>query len=122
MKILIVKLSSIGDIIHTLPTLAAIRRALPGAEIYWAVEKKSAELLRNNPFLSGLIEIDTKSIRNKGTIGKSLLLAWKQIKQLRALRFDVALDFQGLLKSAAIAKLSGARRRCGFEREVLREP
>lgn len=122
MKILIVKLSSIGDIIHTLPTLAAIRRALPGAEIFWAVEKKSAELLRNNPLLSGLIEIDTKSLRNKGSIGKSLLAAQKQIKQLRALRFDVALDFQGLLKSAAIAKLSGAERRCGFDREALREP
>lgn len=122
MKILIVKLSSIGDIIHTLPSLAAIRRELPDAEISWVVEKKSAEILRNNPLLSHLIEIDTKSLRHKGKIGKNLLLARNQIKNLRALKFDASLDFQGLLKSAAIAKLSGVRNRYGFDREALREP
>jgi lipopolysaccharide heptosyltransferase I len=122
MKILIVRLSSIGDVIHTLPALAAIRRALPAAEISWIVEKKSAELLRGNQLLSNLIEIDTKSLRSKGSIGKNLLLAREQFKTLRASKFDVALDFQGLLKSAAIAKLSKAKRRCGFDRESLREP
>src|SRR5690242_8174331 len=122
MKILIVKLSSIGDIIHTLPSLAAIRRELPEAEISWVVEKKSAELLRNNPLLSHLIEIDTKSLRRKGAIGKNLLLAREQIKTLRAAKFDIAIDFQGLLKSAAIAKMSGAPRRFGFSRQSLREP
>jgi lipopolysaccharide heptosyltransferase I len=122
MKILIVKLSSIGDIIHTLPALAAIRRALPDAEISWVVEKGSAELLRNNQFLTRLIEIDTKALRRKETLGQTLLIAREQLAELRFSKFDVALDFQGLLKSAGIAKLARARRRYGFDRNALREP
>lgn len=122
MKILIVKLSSIGDIIHTLPTLAAVRRALPDAEISWVVEKNSAELLRQNRLLTRLIEIDTRALRRKKTLGETLAAARAQSRELRASKFDVALDFQGLFKSAAIAKLSGAERRCGFSREALREP
>lgn len=122
MKILIVKLSSIGDIIHTLPALAAIRAALPEAEISWAVEKGSAEILRNNQFLSQLIEIDTRSLRKKKNLGASLMLARQQLKVLRASKFDLAIDFQGLLKSAGIAKLSRANQRCGFNRDALREP
>src|SRR5689334_20844367 len=65
MKILVVKLGAIGDIVHTLPTLAAIRRELPQAEISWAVEKRSAEILRGNELIDNLIEVDTRSIRGK---------------------------------------------------------
>ncbi|MGI8849796.1 MAG: lipopolysaccharide heptosyltransferase I, partial [Pyrinomonadaceae bacterium] len=64
MNILIVRLSSIGDIVHTLPALAAIRKALPEAEISWVVEKSSAEILRNNQLVKNLIEIDTRSLRS----------------------------------------------------------
>lgn len=122
MQILIVKLSSIGDIIHTLPVLSALRFALPNAEISWIVEKKSAEILRENPLISKLIEIDTKSLRNKGSIGKKIALARENLRELRATKFDVVIDFQGLLKSATIAKLSKAKRSYGFAKESLREP
>lgn len=122
MKILIVKLSSIGDIIHTLPALAAIRKALPEAEISWVVEKRSAEILRGNEFLKNLIEVDTRSLRGGKVVEEILLDAGRQIKGLRISDFDVALDFQGLLKSAAIAKLSKAKKRFGFDKENLREP
>lgn len=123
MKILIVKLSSIGDIIHTLPALAAIRRALPGAEMSWAAETRSAEILRGNELLKNLIEIDTRSLRGGGRIIEEILLdAGRQIKNLRVSDFDIALDFQGLFKSAGIAKLSRAKHRFGFDRENLREP
>jgi lipopolysaccharide heptosyltransferase I len=122
MKILIVKLGSIGDIVHTLPALAAMRAALPQAEIGWAVEKRAAEILRGNPALDHLIEIDTKALRRAPSSGETLLATRWQLKRLRAPAFDVALDFQGLLKSALISRLSGAKRRCGFHREALREP
>ncbi|HEX8249532.1 MAG TPA: lipopolysaccharide heptosyltransferase I [Pyrinomonadaceae bacterium] len=124
MKILIVKLGSIGDIVHTLPALAAIRRAMPHAEISWVVENRSAEILRpgRNQFLSHLIEVDTKALRHQESLGETLLIARQQLRGLRASAFDIALDFQGLLKSAAIAKLAKARRRYGFAREALREP
>jgi lipopolysaccharide heptosyltransferase I len=115
-RILIVKLGSIGDIVHTLPSLAAIRRALPNAEISWVVERRSAEILRDNPLLDRLIEVDTKALRRGLVSGETLRAPRQQLRQLRASAFDLALDFQGLLKSASIARLSGARRIFGFSR------
>src|SRR5947207_355051 len=122
MRILIVKLGSIGDIVHTLPALAAIRAGLPDAEISWVAEERSAEILRGNPFLDNLIEVDTRSLRGGMLIEDILLDVTRQVKALRRFTFDIALDFQGLLKSSMIAKLSGARARWGFSREDLREP
>jgi lipopolysaccharide heptosyltransferase I len=122
MRILIVKLGSIGDIVHTLPALAAIRRALPRAELAWAVERRAAEILRDNPFIDRLIEVDTKALRRWPVSGETLLAPRQQLRRLRASSFDAALDFQGLLKSAIIMKLSGAPRRYGFARAHLREP
>ncbi|MGI8467110.1 MAG: lipopolysaccharide heptosyltransferase I [Pyrinomonadaceae bacterium] len=122
MKILIVKLSSIGDIIHTLPVISAIKNALPESEISWAVEKNAAEILRLNPLLSQVIEVDTKNLRRGETARKTLAAVRRQLKELRAETFDVTLDFQGLLKSAMIAKISRATRRYGFSRAFLREP
>jgi lipopolysaccharide heptosyltransferase I len=122
MRILIVKLGSIGDIVHTLPSLAAIRSALPDAEISWVVERRSAEILRDNPILDRLIEVDTKALRRGPVSGETLRAPRQQLRRLRASAFDLALDFQGLLKSATIARLSGARRVFGFARDGLREP
>ena len=122
MRILIVKLGSIGDIVHTLPSLAAIRQALPHAEISWVVERRSAEILRDNPILDRLIEVDTKALRRGLMSGETLRAPRQQLRRLRASAFDLALDFQGLLKSASIARLSGARRVFGFSRPALREP
>jgi lipopolysaccharide heptosyltransferase I len=122
MRLLIVKLGSIGDIVHTLPSLAAIRRAWPRAEISWVVERRVAEILRDNPFLDRLIEVDTKALRRWPVSGETLLAPRQQLRRLRASAFDSALDFQGLLKSAAIARLSKAKRSYGFAREALREP
>ncbi|MBV9959913.1 MAG: glycosyltransferase family 9 protein [Acidobacteria bacterium] len=122
MRLLFVKLGSIGDIVHTLPSLAAVRRALPSAEISWVVERRSAEIVRDNPLLNRLIEVDTKALRRWPVSGETLLAPRQQLRRLRASTFDTALDFQGLLKSAAIARLSGARLRYGFAREQLREP
>lgn len=122
MRILIVKLGSIGDIVHTLPALAAIGRALPRAQISWVVEKRSAEILRDNPVLKSLIEVDTKALRRWPSSGETLQAPRQQLRRLRASTFDSALDFQGLLKSATIARLSGAERVYGFARASLREP
>src|SRR5215212_8744019 len=122
MRILFVKLSSIGDVVHALPALAAVRRALPRAEIGWVVERRSAEILRDNPLVNTLIEVDTKGLRRWPVSGETLPATRRQLRRLRASPFDLALDFQGLLKSALIARLSGAPRRVGFARAFLREP
>lgn len=122
MRILFVKLGSIGDVVHTLPALAAVRRAVPGAKISWAVERRAAEILRDNPLLETLIEVDTKGLRRWPLSGETLSATRRQLRRLRASPFDLSIDFQGLLKSAMVSRLSGAKRRAGFAREHLREP
>lgn len=122
MRILIVKLGAIGDIVHTLPVLPVIREGYPDSVISWVVETRSAEILRENPLIDNLIEVDTRSLRGKKLIENVLTDGSKQLKNLRQYDFDVAIDFQGLLKSAIISKLSGAKRRWGFSRADLREP
>src|SRR3989442_5128205 len=107
-RILIVKLGSIGDIVHTLPSLAAIRRELPQAEISWVVERRSAKILRDNPILARLIEVGTKALRRGLMSGETLRAPRQQLRRLRASAFDL------LLKSPAIARLSGARRVFGL--------
>jgi lipopolysaccharide heptosyltransferase I len=121
MRILIVKLGSIGDIIHTLPSLGAIRGAMPDAHISWVVEQRSAEILRGNPLIDNLIEADTRTIRNGKGFDRIFNGAGKQVSELRSLTFDIALDFQGLLKSGFIARLSGAKLKYGFSKNGLRE-
>jgi heptosyltransferase-1 len=122
MRILIVKLGSIGDIVHTLPALAVLREGFPDSEISWVVERNLSEILRDNPLLDRLIEVDTKALRRGLMSGETLRAPRQQLRRLRASAFDVALDFQGLLKSASIARLSGARRVFGYSRAGLREP
>ena len=122
MKLLIVKLGAIGDIIHTLPALSAIRRAFPAAEIDWVAERRSAEVLRDHPLLNRLIEVDTRRWRSGTPAATVLAEVGREIAGLRRSDYDIAIDFQGLIKSAAIAKASGAAERWGFSRKDLREP
>jgi lipopolysaccharide heptosyltransferase I len=108
---LIVRLGSLGDLIHTLPAVAAIRRAQPDARIDWLVDASHRAMLDLVPVISEVVTLDGR------TVG-----AWLDVRQrLRARQYDVALDFQGLLKSAALARFSGAVRVIGFDRAGLRE-
>ncbi|HKP68198.1 MAG TPA: lipopolysaccharide heptosyltransferase I [Pyrinomonadaceae bacterium] len=122
MQILFVKLGAIGDIIHTLPALAVVRSEFPTAEISWVAEERSAEILRGNQHIDNLIEVDTRSLRGGIFFEKMLTGAAKQARNLRQYDFDIAIDFQGLLKSGLISKLSGAKKRWGFAKSDLREP
>ena len=109
--ILIVRLGSLGDLVHTLPAVAAIRRAYPGANIDWLVDAVHQTFLERVPIVTSIVPLRDR------TVG-----AWLEVRRtLRAREYDVAIDFQGLLKSAALARLSGARRVVGFDRPALRE-
>ena len=77
MRIVIVKLSSIGDVVHALPAVAAIRRALPDARISWIVERRASAMLKGSPVIDELIEIDTRAWR-------ASLLSGATIKEVRA--------------------------------------
>jgi lipopolysaccharide heptosyltransferase I len=122
MNILFVKLGSIGDIVHTLPSLAAVRKALPGAKISWVVERRAAEILKDNPLLETLIEVDTKGLRRWPLSGETLSATRRRLRRSSASPFDLSIDFQGLFKSGFVGRLGGARKRVGFTRAELREP
>jgi len=117
-KILIVKLSAVGDVIHTLPSLAALRRRFPQAHISWVVEEAASDLLRNHPCLDELIISGRKRWINelkKGKYSKVLKEARRFLSDLRSRRYDLVIDFHGLFKSAVLAWLSGASRRLGYD-------
>lgn len=104
-SILIIKPSSLGDIVHTLPAVAAIRDANPRAEITWVINPEWATLLRGNHDINHVHIFPRGEFRGLGAPGS--LLPW--LRKTRRLRPDVAIDFQGLLRSALIARISGAR-------------
>jgi lipopolysaccharide heptosyltransferase I len=111
MRILIVRLTSLGDVVHAIPAAAAIRRARPGAHIDWLVEAKHREIV-------DLVTVVDRVVPLAG----STPAAWVQaVRELRRVRYDMALDFQGLMKSAVLARASGAAHVAGFSLWHLRE-
>jgi heptosyltransferase I len=109
-KILIVKPSSLGDIVHTLPAVGAIRAAHPGSEITWLINPEWAPLLRGNRDIDHVHIFPRGQFRGFGVATR--LLPW--LRRTRHLQPEIALDFQGLLRSALIAKASGAKKIIGM--------
>ena len=112
MKALLVRLGAIGDIVHAVPVAAALRRAYPDARIDWVVDRRHAAVLEIFPVADRVATLDFDS----------WLAVVRGARALAAERYDVALDVQGLMKSALVARLSGAGRVVGFDRAALREP
>ncbi|MDF1860749.1 MAG: glycosyltransferase family 9 protein [Verrucomicrobiales bacterium] len=110
-RILVLKPSSLGDIVHTLPAVSAIHRAFPETTIDWLVNTEWSPLLEGVSFLNHVIPFPRRELRGLG----GLFRAGKWAKnQLASRDYDLALDFQGLLRSSLLGKLSGAKRRFGF--------
>lgn len=116
-RVLVIRLSAIGDVVFASPIIAALRRTYPDAYIAWLAEPAVADLLRHHPMLDEVI------VWPKGEWKRLWKArAWRElahhirtfVRELRKHRFDTALDMQGLLKSAIWAWLSGARRRVGL--------
>ena len=117
-NILIVKLSAIGDVIHTLPSLAVLRRCYPDADITWVVEEAAADLLAGHPDLNRVIVSGRKRWLNELRRGQDTAPLREMRSFLRDLRrrpYDLVIDFHGLLKSAVIVLLSGGKRKLGYD-------
>jgi ADP-heptose:LPS heptosyltransferase len=104
-SILVIKPSSLGDIVHTLPAVAAIRDANPGAKITWVMNPEFTPLLRGNPDVNHIHGFPRRDFSGLGAPVK--FGPW--FKETRKLKPDLALDFQGLIRSAFIARASGAK-------------
>jgi heptosyltransferase-1 len=107
-NILIVKLSAIGDVIHALPVAPALKQCFPKSRITWVVEQPAYDLLTNNPCIDEIIVFEKARVKSLSGLYH---YAPNFISELRARRFDLALDLQGLFKSAALSFLSGAAQR-----------
>lgn len=109
-NILVIKLSAIGDVIHTLPVSYALKETFPKAKITWVVEPPAYDLLTNNPYIDEIIVFEKKKFKS---IGGFMEQIGPFSSALQKTKYDVVLDLQGLFKSAAIAWLSKASLKLG---------
>lgn len=111
-SLLVVKPSSLGDIVHTIPAVVALHRAAPEAEVRWLVNAEWSPLLEGLPFLRETVAFPRREFR--GPLGGLRARQWAQ-SALVPLQPDLAVDFQGLFRSAWLARASGAERVAGFQ-------
>lgn len=107
--------------IHTLPVVDLIKHRYPSSRVTWVAEKTMAPLLKNHPGIDQLLLVDSKNWRRRFLSPRVWREIYSFLKYLRSQNFDLALDFQGLFKSAVLARISGAGRRIGMSRYDRRE-
>ncbi|ADI30396.1 lipopolysaccharide heptosyltransferase I [Methylotenera versatilis] len=121
MHILIIKTTSLGDVVHNLPVIADIRKQYPSAHIDWVVEENFAEIPAMHPDINKVIKVAIRRWR-KSLLSKN---TWREFtnfkKQLQTQQYDVVIDSQGLLKSSLITYLSNSDNKCGYDSHSARE-
>lgn len=110
-RFLILRMGALGDIVHTLPAVCALRHSFPRARIDWLVDRKWAPVLDENPCIDHSIAMERRSWRDVA----------RRTRQLRRARYTTAIDFQSLYRSAILGRISGAPRRLGFDARYSRE-
>ncbi|MBI3472245.1 MAG: glycosyltransferase family 9 protein [Candidatus Solibacter usitatus] len=110
-NILVVRLSAMGDVIHALPAAASLKHGFPGARLTWVIAPRWAPLLESNSFVDRVILLDRKSLTS----------VRRARGELREARFDLAVDFQGLIQSALVASAARPDRLVGFDSAQVRE-
>ena len=120
-RILIVKLSAMGDVLHALPAVPYLRKAAPKAEIHWAVDTRFAALLVGNPGIAKVVSLPIGEWKGRPGSPATWREAIHAAGRLRGGEYDLAIDLQGNVKSGVVTFLSGAPLRYGFPRETARE-
>ncbi|MBI2559967.1 MAG: glycosyltransferase family 9 protein, partial [Planctomycetes bacterium] len=124
-KILIVRLSAIGDVVHVLPAMRALRASFPDAYIGWLVEDRVKDLIIGHPDLNEVVFFPrkkwTQGLLNPLSFFKTVREIIHFFRQLRGWKYDIAIDFQGNLRSGVLTFLSGAQKRIGFGRGYCKE-
>ena len=113
-RILIIKPSALGDIVLVLPALSALKRSFPEVKISWFVRPEFAPLITGHPFISDIILFDRKQLANWWCNQNSFKALSLLVKQLRAGKFDLVFDFQGLFRTGFFSWVTGSKRRFGM--------
>lgn len=110
-RILVVRLGAMGDVVAALPAVASLKHSIAHSKITWAIEPKWSALLTGNPYIDSVMLVDRRTL-------SGFRAAWRE---LRAAGFDLAVDFQGLIKSALVAAIARPERIFGFSAAIARE-
>jgi len=92
MNILIIRVSAIGDVVHTLPSILLLKRIIPHAKIHWLVQKKAASLIKDQPYIDHVWQLPDKFFAPRNVISTV-----KTVQKLKLIRWDAIIDFQGLI-------------------------
>lgn len=120
-KVLIIRSSSMGDIVHALPVAYDIKQAFPDAQIDWVVEEAFRDIPRLSPFIDRFVHTAFRRWRKSIFSAKTRAEIRAVRKQLREANYDIVVDLQGLVRSALVGRWTGSR--CiGYSRDTIREP
>ncbi|HEX9078754.1 MAG TPA: lipopolysaccharide heptosyltransferase I [Desulfuromonadaceae bacterium] len=122
MRVLIIKTSALGDVVHALPVIDYLHQVSPGIEIDWVVEEAFRPVLEHNPRISMIHGVRFKKWKKRPFAAETRSAVLQTLRTLRSRRYDLVFDLQGNTKSGIITRLSGCADRIGFSREAVREP
>ena len=121
-RILLVKPSAVGDVVHTIPLLVKLRARYPQARIDWFITPENAVLVRHHPALSGVVLFNRRSFGSFGRNWRATAGPFELLRQLRRTRYDLVIDMHGQFRTAAFVRATGAPVRIGFDRPIKRLP
>ncbi len=119
-RILLIKPSALGDVVHTLPVLVKLRARYPRAQIDWLITPENAEVVRYHPALSNVVLFARRDFSKRGRRWRAFVSFFDLLKQIRRAKYELIIDMHGQVRSAFFALISGARVRIGFDRPVKR--
>jgi heptosyltransferase I len=117
-RILLIKPSALGDVVHTIPLLPKLRTRFPEAQIDWFITPENAELVRHHPALSGVVIFERKKLARFGRGWDATLESVRLLAELRRARYELVIDLHGQMRSALFTLATGAPVRIGFDRPV----
>jgi heptosyltransferase-1 len=119
-RILLIKPSALGDVVHTIPLLVKLRARYPRARIDWLITPENAEIVRYHPALSNVVLFARRDFSKRGRRWHALFAFLDLLKQIRRTKYDLVVDMHGQVRSAFFSLISGARVRIGFDRPIKR--
>jgi len=119
-RILLIKPSALGDVVHTIPVLVKLRARYPNARIDWLITPENADIVGCHPALSNVVLFARRDFSKRGRRWRALVSFFDLLKQIRRAKYDLVVDMHGQLRSAFFALVSGAHVRIGFDRPIKR--